>query len=263
MRLYYEVAVRAFRRVTAYRSAYVAGIITNAFFGALVSWVYIAVYGTGGAVAGLSLRDAISYSWATQAMISIGGGWIISTEIGSSIRSGDVVTDLYRPWSFFLYWFSRALGERLFNLVCRGSLTYLIGVLYFDARLPDAAGLLAFLPAIALALVVSFAFSFCVNLTGFWVLDILGVQLLANLLLSFFSGFLLPLAFFPPPLQAVAALLPFQAITGLPTQLLLGQIAGPAVWPALGLQLFWAVALTLAALAMEAAAMRKVVVQGG
>jgi ABC-2 type transport system permease protein len=36
MRLYFEIAIRAFRRSTVYRSSFVAGIITNAFFGALI-----------------------------------------------------------------------------------------------------------------------------------------------------------------------------------------------------------------------------------
>jgi ABC-2 type transport system permease protein len=261
--LYLTVAVKAFRRATAYRSAYVAGILTNAFFGALTCYVFQAVYAAGGAVAGYTLQDAISYSWATQSLISIGAGWITSTEIGLSIRTGDVITDLTRPWSFFLYWMSRSLGERSFNLLFRGSLTYLIGVLYFGARVPSPAELLAFLPAIALALLISFAFSFCVNLTAFWLLDITGLMLLANVLLSFFSGFVLPLAFFPPALQAVAYALPFHAITSLPAQVFLGRLSSGELAQALAVQLLWAVVMTGFALAFQAAAMRKVVVQGG
>ncbi|HMQ31187.1 MAG TPA: ABC-2 family transporter protein [Chloroflexaceae bacterium] len=263
MGLYLAIAVRAFRRATAYRSAYLAGIITNAFFGALVCFVYQALYAAGGTVAGLTLHDAISYAWATQALISVGAGWITSTEISGSIATGDVITDLYRPWSFYLYWLSRSLGERTFNLLFRGALTYLIGVLYFGARVPGPGELLAFAPAIALAMLVSFSFSFVVNLSAFWLLDATGVILMANVLLSFFSGFLLPLAFFPPAIQAIARALPFQAITSLPAQIFLGQIRGPAVAEALALQLFWAVALAALALAVQAVAMRKVVVQGG
>ena len=55
MRLYYEVALRAFRRATTYRVAFLAGIITNAFFGAIMSFVYIAVYAARG--------DAIAVSY--------------------------------------------------------------------------------------------------------------------------------------------------------------------------------------------------------
>jgi ABC-2 type transport system permease protein len=263
MRLYWEIAIRAFRRSTAYRAAYVSGILTNAFFGALICYAYEALYAAGGAVAGLTLHDATSYVWITQSLISVGGAWITSTEISTSIYTGDVVTDLYRPWSYYLYWLSRSVGERTFNLLFRGTLTYLIGVLYFGAFVPGPAELLAFAPAIGLAILVSFSVSFIVNLTAFWLLDVTGVMLMANVLISFFSGFLLPIAFLPPPLQAVARALPFQAITALPAQIFLGQLRGPAVAGALVLQLAWAVALAALALGFQLVAMRKVVVQGG
>jgi ABC-2 type transport system permease protein len=263
MALYWAIAVRAFRRATAYRAAYLAGIITNAFFGALICFVYLALYANGGRVAGLSAQDAISYSWTTQSLISIGGAWIISTGIAQSIRSGDVITDLTRPWSFYLYWLSRSFGERAFNLLFRGSLTYLVGVLYFNARLPAPADLLAFAPALILAMLLSFAFSFIINLTAFWLLDNSGVVLLSNVMLTFLSGFILPVAYYPPALQALVRALPFESITGLPAQIFLGQLAPEQIMRALLTQAVWAVAITGLGLAVQAAAMRKIVVQGG
>lgn len=263
MRLYYAIAIRSFRRATVYRSSYIAGLLTNAFFAALVSFLYQALYADGGSVAGFTLRDAISYAWATQALISIGAGWIISTEIGASIRSGDVITDLGRPWNFYGYWLSRSIGERLFNLLLRGSLTYLLGVFYFDAYLPTPAALAGFAAAIALALLASFAFSFIVNLSAFWLIDSTGVIFAANVMLLFFSGFALPIAFFPPALAALARLLPFQTITGLPAQVLLGQIEGADLLPTLLLQAGWSIVLTGVGLLLLRAAVQKVVIQGG
>jgi ABC-2 type transport system permease protein len=174
-----------------------------------------------------------------------------------------VVTDLMRPWSFFLYWLSRSFGERLFNLLFRGSLTYLIGVLYFAARVPSPAELLAFVPVVLVAMLSSFAISFCVNLAAFWLLDITGLILLANVVISFFSGFLMPIAFFPPALQALTYALPFHTLTSIPTQVFLGRIAGPELVIALALQLTWAAALVALALLAQGFALRKVVVQGG
>ena len=263
MRLYYEIALRSFRRAATYRSAYIAGMLTNAFFGALRSFVYIALYGAGGSVAGFSLSDAISYSWITQSLISIGAGWIISRELMQSIRTGDVVTDLTRPWNFYGYWLSQSLGERGFNLLVRGSLTYLIGALYFRAHIPTPFQALSFGISVALALVLSFAFSFLVNLSAFWLIENSGLVMIANVMLSFFSGFLLPIAFFPPALATIARLLPFQGISGLPAQIFLGQLTGTALAQALLLQLFWCVALVAAGLLLLRAAVQKVVVQGG
>lgn len=263
MRLYYEIALRSFRRATTYRSSFIAGTLTNAFFGVLRSFVYIALYGAGSAVAGFTLQDAISYTWVTQALISIGAGWIFSRELMTSIRTGDVIADLARPWNFYGYWLSQSLGERGFNLLARGTVTYLIGVLYFRAHLPSAAQWLAFGASITLALVLSFAFSFLVNMSAFWLIENGGVTMTANIMLSFFSGFLLPIAFFPPWLAAIARALPFQAITGLPAQIFLGQLQGAALAEALLIQLFWTIALVGLGLLVLRAAMRKVVVQGG
>ncbi|MEN9935571.1 MAG: hypothetical protein RLZZ387_2150 [Chloroflexota bacterium] len=263
MRLYWEIAVRAFRRATAYRTAYLAGLITNAFFGAVLSFVYLAVYGASdGPVAGFSVRDAVSYVWITQSLISVGAGWA-SWELADTIRSGDVVTDMSRPWSFYGYWLSKSLGERAFNLLVRGAFTYLIGVLYFGAYVPSGGELAAFVLTIALAMLVSFAFGFMLNLTAFWLLDVTGVSIISSVVLQLFSGFLVPLAFLPRPLQVVADLLPFRAITSVPAQTFLGKISGPDLVAALALQLFWVAVMTVLAWLVLRRAVLKVVVQGG
>lgn len=262
MRLYYEIAVRSFRRATTYRTAYIAGMVTNAFFAAVRCFIYFALYRSSSAPQPMTLDEAISYTWITQSLISIGAGWVAS-DVAMTIRSGDVITDMSRPWSFYGYWLSRSLGERVFNLLVRGSLTYVVGILLFAAYIPSPLEGLAFAVAIGFALLASFAFGFLVNLTAFWLIDNTGVILIANTLLTFFSGFLLPLAFFPPALQAVARALPFQAITGLPAEIFLGRIRGEALVYTVLLQLFWTAVLTVMAIALQRAALRKVVIQGG
>jgi len=114
-----------------------------------------------------------------------------------------------------------------------------------------------------LALVLSFAFSFIVNLSAFWLIENSGLVMIANVMLSFFSGFLLPIAFFPPALATLARLLPFQGISGLPAEIFLGQLTGAALAQALLLQLFWCVALVAAGILLLRAAVQKVVIQGG
>ncbi|HWQ12724.1 MAG TPA: ABC-2 family transporter protein [Roseiflexaceae bacterium] len=254
--------MRAFRRATAYRSAYIAGLLTNAFFGAVLSFVYLAVYQASGPVAGFSVHEAVSYVWVTQSLISIGAGWF-SWELAETIRSGDVVADMYRPWSFYGYWLSRSLGERAFNLLVRGALTYVIGVLYFGAYVPSMGELAAFVLAVSLAMLVSFALGFTLNLVAFWLLDYTGVAIIASIVMQLFSGFLLPLAFLPDPLRRAAELLPFRAVTSVPAQVFLGKLAGAELAGALLLQVFWVLATAGIAALVLRLAVRKVVVQGG
>lgn len=262
MRLYYEIGLRSFHRASVYRGSLIWGMLTNAFFGAVRCYVFIALYKDVGTVAGFSLQDAISYTWITQSLISIGAGWI-TTDISLTIKSGDVVSDLSRPWSFYGYWFSRFAGERIFNLLVRGTLTYAIGIVAFGAHIPSPMQALGFVLSICLAMVCSFGYSFLAELTTFWLMDPSGVWMFASGLLGLFSGFLVPLAFFPAPLRAVADVLPFRAITAVPAEVFLGKIAGRDLLPALLLQLFWCVVLVVCGLLAQRAAMRKVVVQGG
>jgi ABC-2 type transport system permease protein len=262
MRLYYEIALRSYRRAGMYRGAYIAGLITNAFFGALMTFVYRALFAEGVTIEGFNLDDMVTYNWCTQSLISIGGAWI-TTEIMQTIRSGEVISDLTRPWSFYGYWFSRSVGERVYNLLVRASMTYLIGVIFFGARIPNPVEAAGFLLTMSIAIFISFSLSFIVNLTSFWLIDATGVLLMVNTLLLFFSGFLLPLAFFPPVLAAIAKVLPFQAITSLPAQVFLGKIYGAGLISALLLQLFWAVVLAGLSMLLLRAALHKVVVQGG
>lgn len=263
MKLYLKIARMSFRRVLVYRTVFVSGILTNSFFALITCVVYQALYRAGGAVAGYSLQDMISYTWLTQALISIGAGWIIDRDLGNAIRTGNVVNDLMRPWSFFGYTMSLDLGGRIGNMVFRGSVTYVIGLLYFNAHIPNLPEAAAFCIALILAMLISCLLQFMVNLASFWLLDSSGLLMFTNVCLQVFSGFLVPLAFFPLPLQYVAAALPFRAITSLPIQAFLGQAQGAALWELFAIQLFWLVILGISARVMLSRAMNKVVIQGG
>ncbi len=69
MRVYIEVAKRAFQQQLTYRTANLAGLATNAFWGALRSFLFLGLFQGREVAAGWSLRDAIDYVWNTQALI--------------------------------------------------------------------------------------------------------------------------------------------------------------------------------------------------
>src|ERR1051325_2864073 len=111
-RLYLAIAVMAFRRQLAYRTANLAGLATNAFFGLLRAALFIALFSSASqtTISGYDLQAAASYTWVTQALImvvSLWGWWDIET----TIRTGDVVADLARPFSYLGYWLPRATAR--------------------------------------------------------------------------------------------------------------------------------------------------------
>jgi hypothetical protein len=80
MRLIWEVAKLSFQRQLAYRSAHLAGLITNLFFGLLRAAVLIALYGAREEVSGLSLQMAITFTGLSQWDSSI-SGWQRTSDV--------------------------------------------------------------------------------------------------------------------------------------------------------------------------------------
>jgi ABC-2 type transport system permease protein len=263
MRLFYELARRSFRRWTAYRAATISGIITNAFFGCLRAYIFIALYRSRTDVSGYDLKDAVTFVWLGQGIIMVlylWGWW----EVADTIRTGSVVTDLARPYDYYAYWLARDMGRSLYHFLFRGVTTFALGALLFRVYLPGSLGQwLLFLVSIALAAVTSFAFRFILNVAAFWFLDVRGVGGAAMIAVTLFSGFEVPLVYFPAWLRAVCDALPFRGMVQLPSDIFLGHVAGAAALSALTLQLAWIAALVLAGRVMVQAATRKVVVQGG
>ena len=263
MRLYWEVARRGYRQFAAYRAATAAGVFTNTVFGFMRAYVFIALFAARPDVGGYDLVQTLTYTFLSQGILMpvyLWGWWPIAL----TIRSGDVVTDLYRPLDYQFYWMAQDLGRATYHALYRGIPPFVLGALVFDLRLPQQPlTWLAFPLSVALAVCVSFAVRFMLNLSAFWLLDYRGVGAIAAAAYTFLSGFVIPVAFFPAWLQAIAWALPFPAYVAVPIEVFLEKRAGPELLGALGYQAMWAGVLLAAGRLMLRAATRKVVVQGG
>ena len=77
------------------------------------------------------------------------------------------------------------------------------------------------------------------------------------------SGAVIPLAFFPEPLDTIVRLTPFAAIVQAPVDVYVGEPLGGSVALVLALQASWAVVLYAAGRLVLGAGTRKLVLQGG
>jgi ABC-2 type transport system permease protein len=259
---YLALARQAFRTALAYRAATIAGFLTNAFFGVLIASTYIALFRYRPHVAGYGVARMLAYVWFTQGLImvvALWGWW----EIALSIRSGDVVADLARPADYYLSWLCRDLGRAAHAVLFRWLPTLALGMLAYGIALPSLTVAPALALSLLLAVVVSFAWRFLINISAFWLIDVRGAGMLALSLSNFLSGFLVPIAFFPGWLRTAAAWLPFQAILTTPSNLYLGRIGGMDALGALLGQAAWAVTMSLLCYGALARARRRLEVQGG
>ena len=263
MRVDWELARRGYRRYAAYPAATVAGLFTNTVFGFLRGYILLALYRHRHVVGGYDSSKTLTYVWLTQGLIATIAiwGW---QELGERIHSGDVATDLTRPIDPLRAGLAFDYGRALYHALFRGVPPMLVGALVFDLTAPtNVAVWLAFVVSVAFAVGVSFAWRFLYNTSAFWVVHYRGPAVIAMILANLFSGFIVPLAFFPHWLKAIAYATPFPAMVQMPIDVFVGKAHGAHVLFTLGVQLAWFVGLVLVCRAAFSAGTRKLVVQGG
>ena len=263
MRLYFEVARRALQRQFAYRTENLAGLITNTFFGYIRAALFLAVYQTTTNLGGYDLQGAVTYTWITQAMIMVSSNWGW-WDVEETIRTGNVVSDLSKPFSYVGFWLARDLGRAAYFVVFRATPILLAGQLLYGLHWPSSVGAwLAFSTALWLSVVVSFGWRFLLNVSAFWTTDARGLGSIALAASLFLGGFVVPIRYFPDWLQPVVLALPFASITQTPADLFVERIQNADVLGPLLLQLVWAIVLLGLAQLLTLLAIRRVVIQGG
>jgi ABC-2 type transport system permease protein len=264
--VYLALFQKGFQRMMAYRTATIAGVLTNFFFGLLRAYVFIAVYQASGQahIANYSLKDAITYTALTQALgtsLGILNWW---WEVMRTIRSGEIISDLTRPYHFFSSWLARDLGRATFQFFFRGCPILVFFPFFFELVWPASIAQWAFfLVSVLLAILISFAWRFLVNLAAFWVLDAVGIGRFAWLIMYFCSGFIVPVSFFPDWLKFLVQWTPMPAMVNTPVEVYLGLVQGSALWATLATQLAWFVGMALLCEIVYRRGVRKLIIQGG
>ena len=257
------LAGAGFRRWSTYRQAALAGVFVNTVFGVIKLSILLGVADSaGGVVAGYDAATLSTYTWVAQAMIAVVMifGW---TELADRVRTGDVAVDLARPVDLQLAWLAGDLGRAGWALISRGVLPVAFGAVVYGIYLPFQATAALFPLSVLLAVVVSFACRFILNLCAFWLIEIRGLVMLYVLTSGLLAGHLIPVQMFPGWLRQIAYATPFPALVQTPIDLITGQATGVRAVGLVAAQVAWAVGMLLAGRVVLARATRKLVVQGG
>ncbi len=226
--------------------------------------IWQAVLSHGAASTDISLQQMITYSILGATMFSTWDANQILREIGADIRSGDVVSQLMRPYSYPVSLFARQVGVRGHEMLTVGIPVFILMSAIYGVQPPASLGHAAlFVIAIGLSLVLLFTISIAVSMIGFWVMDMLSLEWLLRGTLALFSGGLVPLWFYPDALVSSVLYLPFAWITFYPLAIYLGELDLAASALHLFYGAIWAVLLIAIVGLMWRAACRRMVVQGG
>jgi ABC-2 type transport system permease protein len=258
---YIEFARKAFAREATYR----VEVFTSV--GSLLLRVYVlrslwtALYAQNAAPAHIPLHAMITYATVALLMslvLEIDGTRVIRERV----REGSIATDLMKPISLPIYFFSDGFGQTLFHaLTIVPALA--LALLFVHVDVPSFATLAAFVVSFAFGYFVNFFLNFLMNLVAFWTLETFAIQLTVRWASDLLSGQIVPLDFFPGILGTIVQNLPFAAIYSTPLRIYIGELP-PSAWAgAIAAQAVWLVLFGCVAAVLWRAAERRVVVQGG
>ena len=250
-----------------YRTAALAGIVTQFAWGGMEILVYKAFYEADANAFPMSFSATASYIWMQQAFLAFFAAWMLENEIFDNIVNGNIAYELCRPLNIYHMWFSRSIANRLSKAVLR-----CFPILIVAAFLPSPYRLcmpasffhfLLFVITLLLGLAVTVSFCILVYSLTFFTISPQGLRMLFTTSVEFFAGAVIPLPFFPEKLQKIMELLPFAAMQNVALRLYSGSMSNEAMLKAMLLQLFWLFALTVLGKKLCSIAEKRITVQGG
>jgi ABC-2 type transport system permease protein len=258
---YIEFAKKAFAREATYRVEVLMEIASLVLRVYILRALWTALYARNVAPINLPLHAMITYATVAMLMsliLEVDGTRLIREKI----REGTIATDLMKPISVPLYFFSDGLGQTLLHaLLVVPSLLFALLLVHIDV--PPPATFAAFLLSFAVGYGVNFFLNFLMNCIAFWTLETFAAQLIVRWTSDLLSGQIIPLTLFPGILGRIVFALPFAAIYSTPLLIYVGVIPAAQWAPSIAMQLAWLALFAAASSVVWRAASNRVVIQGG
>lgn len=220
--------------------------------GALVIWllglilepvIYLSVWTTvarsqGGAVDGLTGADFAAYYLVAMFVDHASFTWVM-WEMEYWIRQGSLSPLLVRPVHPIHRHIAGNLTFKLLTMAVIVPVAIGLALVFHPNFTITAVTALAFVPALLLAMALRFAVEWTIASAAFWVTRVSAINQLYFVAFLFLSGFAVPLALLPGPVQTVAEWLPFYRMLGFPVDLLLGRLTPDQIATGFVAQVAW------------------------
>lgn len=266
MKTYFSFFRMRFLTLLQYRTAALAGVATQFVFGMMYVLVMHAFYSSADAPAPMELSQTVTYIWLGQAFLGV-LPWSVDREISDSVLTGKVAYELTRPIDLYSMWFMRTLAFRTAPTLLKSVPQFIITLLFLPGEyamtIPGVQSFFAWLSAFIFAIILSTAITnFMQSLIMFTVRSE-GLLRFLPTFITFMSGMIVPLRFFPDWAQTFMRLQPFSGVMDLPSQLFCGSLApGSAAW-VIPLQIFWIIVFVASGRALMKMGIRRVAIAGG
>jgi len=263
MRSYFPIARATFMIGIVYRFGFLFTIVGNLVYLGVAYYLWKSIYRYSDTIRGLTFNETFIYVALGSALfilLKTYADWYIHFEI----REGIIANYLTKPMDFQIYNLFANLGSLLMNLTAITVPTALVMLFVFKVKIAWGAGLFLFPVSLLLAFLISFSIDYFIGLIGFYSESVWGFSTTKEIIVTVFSGALIPLQFFPDAIQNVLYWLPFQAIYHTPLMMITRPNQGLEVFlPMMLIQVFWAVVMFVIARLFYNQAVKVLRIAGG
>ncbi len=267
IRKYFAFFKIRFTHSLQYRAAALGGLATQFVWGFMYINMYLAFYKSDPLAFPMGVSELVSYIWLQQAFFAVLNFFRYDNTIIESIKTGDVALELVRPVNIYNMWFSKDIAIRIAAGTLRFAPVILIAIFlpqpYNFGAPASLSSLFLFFISLSFAIVLLISINMLVYISGFYTVNMDGIRLAVMIVGGFFSGLILPLAFFPPAMQNISQVLPFGLCVNFPLNVYSGNINQSTAIYFILLQIFWIFLLQILGRHLIKQALKKLVVQGG
>ena len=252
----------------AYRLNFMGFFAGESLYCFVMYFIWKAVFMASGdsTFMGFTLVDMTMYVFMSN-IVNFFTGTDATRTLAEEIRDGNIIMRMIKPVNVDMSLLANEVGYNVVSFVFIFA-PVMVGVeIYRYFALGYVAfNILTFI-AFFISMLLSYLLSFYINLIfgylAFWLMNIWGFDILKGSIIKFFSGALIPLAFFPGVVRDIFELLPFASMVYKPTMIYMGKIKGLDLAIAYGEQIIWIVVFIGIAKILWRFAEKRLAVQGG
>ena len=239
-----------FRTTIAIQLQYRLQLVIWLLFSVLEPVVYLVVWdtvaaGKGGTVGGFTMPQFAAYYIAMMLVNHLVFTWIMF-EFEFRVRNGQFSPRLLRPVHPIHNDIADNVTYKVLTLVVMGPAVVVLSLVFHPQFQVSVWQVVAFVPALLLAFLLRFFMEWSLALSAFWTTRVAAINDLYGVLSIFLSGWLAPLALFPPAIHAAASILPFRWGLAFPVEVLTGRLSVADTLGGLAVQAGWTLATFVA-----------------
>lgn len=265
----YSAFVKAgVQNMITYKGDFIGLFIGQIFYCFVMFFIWKAVFKSSSSdiFMNFSFLDMTTYIFLTNVTVFLIDS-DVSFNIGGEIRDGNISMRMIKPININTSYLAMEFGTKIIAF-CFIFIPVICGIeiyrCFYTGEIQFNVGtLLIYLISILISYLLSFYIKSIFGYIAFFVTNIWGVNILKESIIKFFSGAIIPIAFFPNLIQKIFSILPFASLNYTPVMIYMNKYSGANIVKAIALQVFWLVVFFIIVQIIDNKSRKYLSIQGG